>query len=104
MRGTEVVTVLRQQRDENGDLTGTVTETELANCLVWPRSTTEDNERGIVPISGYGVWVQGEPDVRADDRVEARGEVYQVEGVPARHRKFSGAQWGTLFMLERVGV
>lgn len=105
MRGKETLTILRAPgRDYNGDPIGDVEEIEIKNCLVWARTSTEDDERGIVPISGLGAWLPAGTEILASDRVRARGEEYEVEGVPADHRKFSGKPWGVQIALERVGV
>lgn len=105
MRGTETVTVIRPAgRDENGDPTGVPVEHDLENCIVWPRTTSEDNDRGIVPISGYNIWAPAGSDVLATDQIRVRDEVNQVEGVPADHRKLSGRRWGVLVVTERVGA
>jgi hypothetical protein len=104
MRGTETVTVLRQQYDHNGDPVGPPVESSIENCIIWPRTSTENDARGIVPISGLAAWMPAGADIRSDDTARVRGEIYQVEGVPARHRKFSGRAWGVLVAFERVGV
>jgi hypothetical protein len=106
MRGTETVTVIRSSGgfDHNGDPVGAVDEHDLTNCIVWPRTSTENAERGIVPLSGYNIWSPPGVDVKATDKIRVRDEINEVEGVPADHRKLSGRRWGVLVVTKRVGA
>lgn len=103
MRGTETVTVLRGgQRDENGDETvGASAPRVIKGCLVWPRTSTEDDARGEVIIEGLNVFTPPGADVLATDRMVARGKEYAVVGEPGDYR-LGGAKKGLLVLLGKV--
>ena len=104
MRGTEVVKVYRQAKADSLDDTDTSASTpdhEVPNCLIWPRTSTEEG-KGEVVIEGLNVFTPPGADVLASDIVEARGERYDVDGVPGDYR-LRGRQRGLLVVLKRLG-
>ena len=104
MRGTETVKVYRQAKSDSLDDLGTATSTpdhEEPNCLIWPRTSTEEG-KGEVVIDGLNVFTPPGADVLASDIVEARGEKYDVEGKPGDYR-LHGRQRGLLVVLKRLG-
>lgn len=57
-----------------------------AECDVWPRSSTEDADGGVRIISGFNVWMRGDPpEISATDDVLVRSRTYEVDGVPGRY-------------------
>jgi hypothetical protein len=52
----------------------------LANAVV-PRSSSEEQQRGQIIISGFMVSVPASTVVNDNDEVEIRGKVYSIEGV-----------------------
>lgn len=54
---------------------------EIRRCFILPKYSREDE----TVVTGYTVWFNRPADVRkiqARDEVTARGEVFQVDGVP----------------------
>lgn len=70
--------------DEFGDpVAGTTTETEIANCAVAPRYSTEPTERGRVGvIVGKTLFVPPSATIVFDDRIVIDEVTYTVEGQP----------------------
>jgi hypothetical protein len=76
---------------------------DLTRCIVWPRSSTEDANRGRVGIDGYHIWAP-DPQVvtpEATDVVEVRGETHNIEGRPGDWRNKRGKKKGLLFEVSR---
>ena len=106
-QGTETVVVRRAStRNRNGDRVLGEVVGELTRCIIWPRSSTETANRGIVAIDGHNVWAPSPVtlDVRATDEVEVRGETYQIEGKPGDWRKPNGIEQGLLFQTKQYGT
>lgn len=104
MRGTETVLVFRAARADSLDDTddsSTEPDHEVPNCIIWPRTSTEEG-KGEVVIEGLNVFTPAGADVLASDTVEARGERYDVDGVPGDYR-LRGRQRGLLVVLKRLG-
>jgi hypothetical protein len=103
-RGTESVVVKRPPTPSRlGDpTTGAVVGT-LENCIVWPRSSTENADRGIVGMEGFHIWAPAPTAVVPDssDVVEVRGATYNIEGTPGDWRTKRGRQKGLLFEVGR---
>lgn len=105
MRGTETIKVVRPGgTDWRGDPVGTPTEHTVKGCVIWPRTSTEDNTRGEVIIDGYNVFTPPDPDIEATDQIEARGELWEVEGRPGDYRTAGGRKKGVWVILKRVGA
>lgn len=105
MRGAETITVKRaDQVDWQGDPVGAPTEFEIPFCQVWPRSSTEDSDRGRVIIEGWNVYIppRSANTVYATDTVVVRGEEFTVDGVPGAY-DLKGKDKGMLVVLRRVG-
>lgn len=76
-----------------GDSAGDPDETEVDGCVVWPRTTSEDDYGRHHVIEGITVAMPAGTDVRASDAVRVRGTTYQVAGQPGVFRSpFSGAE------------
>lgn len=104
MRGTETIKVWREaKRDSLEDETTADPNPhhEVRNCIVWPRTSTEQG-KGEVVIEGENVFTPPGADVLATDVVELRGKKYDVEGTPGDYR-LRGRQRGLLVVLKRLG-
>lgn len=105
-KGKEIVTVRRQStKDRYGNRVLGEVVGQLKRCIVYPRASSEDSDRGIVAIDGQNVWAPSplKIDVYATDDVEIRGELHSIEGKPGDWRK-SGKRLGLLFQTERYGA
>ena len=77
----------------------------VKNCIIWPRRSSEDNDRGSVIIEGFNVYLPpGSRVPKAVDKIVARGKTWEVEGVPGQFVSPSGRDKGTLVVLKRVGA
>jgi hypothetical protein len=103
-KGTESVVVRRAPtKDRLGDpVPGEVVGT-LESCIVWPRSSIEAADRGIVGIDGFHVWAPAPAAVEplGSDVVEIRGDTYNIEGTPGDWRTKRGRKKGLLFEVSR---
>lgn len=109
----ELVVILRARRVidpysgelEDLDWTDPI-EIPYPGCAVEPRSTDEpfDIERWRAPvITGIRVFGPPDMDVTADDRALVRGEVWEVDGDPARPvNPWTGWRPGTVVQLRKV--
>lgn len=105
MQGKETVIVKRPAEvDWQGDPVGSPTEEDLLRCQLWPRTSTESDEKGRVIIEGWNVFIPpGQvTDVLATDVLEIRGEEYSVVGVPGRY-DMKGRDKGTIVVASRTG-
>lgn len=109
-KGKEVVELWRPGAGDRygGNAAGTLLAT-LERCIVTPRTVTEQDNRGVVIIEGYTIWVPPQKDdthilnIAGTDRVRVRGKEWQLEGTPADHHKpSSGKHLGFLFVVQRV--
>lgn len=76
---------------------------DITGCSVSPRTEGEDTTRGREGVViGFAVRVRRTVDVVATDRVEVRGETYQVDGEPADWRSPHTNRRGTEILLRRV--
>ena len=58
MRGAETILIKRStDTDWQGDPTGAGAPIELRNCQLWPRESSEADERGKVILSGWNVFI-----------------------------------------------
>lgn len=74
----------------------------VEDCGILPR--TAEGERGTVIITGLEIWAPAGTRVSAVDKIRARGEVWEVEGVPGVYTNRRGVEKGVRIMVERVGV
>jgi uncharacterized protein YfaP (DUF2135 family) len=106
-RGTETVEIRRAPtKDRFGDIVPGAKVGDLKNCIVWPRSSSENSDRGIISIDGHHVWAPDpvDFDFSAEDVAVVRGNEEQVEGTPGDWRKASGTKLGILFETKRYGT
>lgn len=76
---------------------------DIAGCSIAPRTEGEDTDRGREGVViGQVVRVPRAVDVLATDRLEVRGELYQVDGEPAHWRSPYTNRQGTEILLRRV--
>jgi len=103
MRGSETVTVKPQVKvDRLRNPSGTAPEPyDIKGCFIWPRASLEEG-KGWVTVEGLQVFAPAGSVVPASARVNARGEDYEVDGVPGDYR-MHGRQRGILITLKRVG-
>lgn len=105
--GHEDIFLVRATGEPNrhGERTGEPTRTPIAGCVVWPRTSTETGEE--VVIEGYGVFAPptaAAASIEAEDRIECRGEAWDVDGKPGDFRKKSGKQKGFLLFLKKASA
>jgi hypothetical protein len=106
-KGSELVSVQRQPTtNSDGDKAPGEMVGVLKRCIVMPRASRENAERGIVSIEGYTVWAPAPIDieVRASDVIVVRGKEYGVDGVVGDWRNRRGKFVGLLFQTTRYGV
>ena len=91
-------TVTRQRpgttADRYGDTTldwATPTEATYTARGVEPVSSSEDNDGRQAVITGLRVYLDGDADVLAGDRLVVRGVTWEVDGSPADWR----SPWGS---------
>lgn len=93
----ETVTVVRKPRADKLKPTPSVEDrVDVEHCLVWPRASNEQG-KGWVQISGYGVLFPPGSDVLATDQAVVRGELHSVAGKPGDY-----GRKGIIVTLERV--
>lgn len=105
-RGNETVVISRAPTiDRLGDKVPGSVVGSLTSCIVWPRESTEDANRGVIILDGYTVWAPAPIaiEVRATDTVALRGKDWNIEGVPGDFRK-NGRKLGLMLMLKRSGL
>lgn len=91
--GSDTVTVLRgRSRNTSGDLVGSDTGTEVTGCSVQPTSASESTDRGELQIANATAYLPAGTDILATDRVSWLGDVYAVNGTPARWRDETGTE------------
>lgn len=104
-RGTETVTILRPgAEDQFGQPGPDDAPRDVPQCIVFPRTSTEDHDRGEVVITGLGVAMPPGTDIKATDRVVARGQTWEVEGQPGDYRSKGGRAKNILVFLKTGGV
>jgi hypothetical protein len=81
--GTETVTVLSgMTRDNFGDPQNSDTGTEVTGCSVQPASSTESTAHGELVVVNAVLYAPCGTSIGALDRVQWRGQTYQVNGQP----------------------
>lgn len=83
---------------------GTVTETLIEGAVVAPQPVVEETDQGRRGVVfEWMLWVVDEPvELDATDRVRYAGDVYEVEGHPARWRHPRTQRLVTQAVLRRV--
>lgn len=100
------VTVLRTERGPHGDPTGPPVESVVEGCIVAPRRSSEDDERGEAVIVGLSLFAPFDADIKATDQIRIddaawRG-TYDVVGEPGRwENPFTGKRPGMEVALTR---
>jgi hypothetical protein len=92
-KGTETAEVFAApMRDRVNNVTPGAKKGDLKRCIVIPRSSDENAERGTVIIEGYTVWAPAPVaiEVTALDVVKVRGKQWSIEGVPGDWRNRRG--------------
>ncbi|MGW9637439.1 hypothetical protein [Nocardiopsis alba] len=82
---------------------GTIVETPVEGCAIWPRTSSEQEQARSQVIVGLTVFIPPGVDVPAADRARVRGVVYEVDGEPGFYRSpLTGHASGTEVALKRV--
>ena len=106
-KGSELITVQRQStKNSDGDKTPGEVVGLLERCIVLPRASSENSDRGITGVKGYTVWAP-QPvtfEVKASDVIVVRGEECGVDGAVQDWRNKRGRKLGLLFQTMRYGV
>lgn len=101
--GDDVLVVVRQGRDRFGDRTGTPVETEVPGCYVQPRGvSSEDNDQRTTVTADWLAICPPDADIRADDRIRWRGDLYQASGTPRGWAPPGGPGHHQELILQRV--
>jgi hypothetical protein len=97
----ETVVVVRKPKvDKLKPASGPTAEIPVPKCYVLPRANQEEGG-GWIQVSGYTVIAPVGSDIRADDQIRIRGELYAVEGVPGEYPVRVGKP-GLFVTVERV--
>lgn len=105
-KGKENITIQRRPEEtRTGDRAPGEVAGVLRRCLVWPRASSEQADRGTVTIEGYNVWAPAPIafEISSDDVVVVRGHEHEIEGVPGDWQK-RGKMLGLLFQTKRYGT
>ncbi|MDQ3275339.1 MAG: hypothetical protein M3Q39_10015 [Actinomycetota bacterium] len=102
-RGTETVLFIRPgQANRLGEPGAEVIVATLEECIIYPRSSSEQGDRGIHTIRGLHiaapqdavVFASGlagaDQELRGSDEIEARGQRWVVDGAVGDWRKKDG--------------
>jgi hypothetical protein len=91
-------------RDADGNQTYTSTETDVAGCPVWPRSSSERVQGQDTVIDGLTTVLPVGTDVSAIDAIRLTGgETYEVDGQPGTYSSpFTGLNPGIVVQLTKV--
>ena len=100
----ETVTRIRPApTDRWGDPIGSPTEVSLEGVAVAPRSSVEPGGLSTSVVTGYLLLIPYAADVKVTDRVECRGEVWDVDGEPFEYRHpMTGWEPGVQVLLKRA--
>lgn len=107
-RGSQTILVKRPgERDWQGDPTGAAPDgIEVTGCVVYPQSTRERDDQGIVVLTSKGVYVPPNPETvpTAEDTIDFEGQTYEVAGAVGHYTGKSGKDKGYLFTMTRLGA
>lgn len=85
----------------------------LDRCIIYPRASSTDGERGLHTVEGLHIFVphdevvwdpaqpEADRELRPEDKVIARGEEWMLEGAVGDWRKKDGRRIGYLFEVMR---
>lgn len=77
--------------------------TDIPNCPVWPRGSTEQLQHRDTVTTNLTTVVPASTPVSALDRFEVRGDLYEVDGTPSDWRSpFTGRRPGLEVQLNRI--
>lgn len=102
------ITVLRDSPggldDYNNPVTSTTTSTDIINCGVAPRYSSEPTEKGRNGvIIGLTILAPAGSDILFTDRIKIAGVVYEIEGDPADwSNPFTGTEFGMEIAVKRA--
>lgn len=119
-KGSETIAI-RRAADRSGTADDYYSDNEAptegvgaaTRCILWPRASSSESERGTHTIAGLHVFVppdeiawdpnlpEDERELRPEDRVTARGEDWRLDGDVGDWRKRTGNRVGFLFELRR---
>lgn len=100
MADTEPVQIFTPAKtDQNGDPIGADGAPRTEQAVVWPRTSTEDSDRGVVIIQGLNLKLPAGDPITAIDVVTARGKNWEVEGQPGEYLGKA-----VLVVLKKVGT
>ncbi len=100
MADTEPVQIFTPAKtDQNGDPIGSDGAPRTEQAVVWPRTSTENADRGVVIIQGLNMKLPAGDPITAVDVVTARGEDWDVDGVPGVY-----INKAVLVVLKKVGT
>lgn len=103
-KGTETVEVFEKgTRDRLNNVVDGPKKGDLKRCIIFPRETSEDSNRGTITIEGYTVWAPAPIAIplSSTDTVVARGRRWSVEGVPGDWRSKRGKKLGVMLTLQK---
>jgi hypothetical protein len=105
-RGSETVTIKPSTgRNSDGDPLPSGPERVVTGCVIAPRFSDEDAAGGQRIIEGLMLYLPpGNAAPSAEDRVNARGLDYEVDGVPGEFVNKSGVDKGVMVYLKREGA
>ncbi len=95
----EVSVFTPAKTDQNGDPIGVDGAPCTVQAVVWPRTSTEDSDRGVIIIQGLNMKLPAGDPIAAVDVVTARGEDWDVDGVPGVYLNKA-----VLVVLKKVGT
>jgi hypothetical protein len=91
--GADLVTILRvAAKDWQGDPSGAAAQTDVPGCSFQPGGTQERTARGDTVIASDALYLPAGTDILATDRVSYMGQVYAVDGEPARWSDDTGTE------------
>lgn len=105
----ETIVVLRPAAGATDDYGNPVEDwanairTTVENCGLAPRTEPESGGADApAAIIGLTLYARPGTDIAATDRIEARGETWEVDGIPGEwHNPFTGTDFGVEVALRR---
>lgn len=104
--GSETVTIIPSTgENSDGDPLPAGPGRTVPNCIIAPRYSSEDSPGGPRILEGLMLYLPpGNAAPSAQDRVNARGLVYEVDGPPGVFINKGGADKGVMVYLKREGT
>lgn len=98
-----LITRTKTSEDAFGNDVFTETQTDVAHCPVWPRTSTESTQGEDQTFVGLAALLPSDTNVTAIDAVVVDGVRYEVDGEPARFTSpFTNLNPGIQVNLTRV--